>query len=540
MSVVYNPLSGNFETKEPGPQGPAGTVSAAGDGSQGTPSISFASESNTGLYKYADESIAISTGGTGKLFIDSNGRVGIGEANPSHKLDIVGNSNQIVTSRVSNPDVGVRLSAYTNQHAEIRVETNHPLVFKTNGNNERLRIENSGAASFKGGTVLVEATSNTANAQLSLGRPNSTSAGYIRYINNENAMAFRTNGSGEDMRLDSSGRLGLGTTLPSTALHVNSTNNFTIAGTIQTNAGNSYVSFVDNGTTAGHVRCGSQGNDFVVNAGGDRRMQITSAGNVGIGVTNPQARLEIGGTETAGVPAIDVSTYAADVTDTSDIVLSPNGVIRAQDSINNVVNSGGFYTWNIGGTDDKAGKAGSSESMRLDASGNLKLGGSTISTSPNINLKADGQGEFAAGNVVLKSGSGYSSVEVKNTAQRYSLGTDGATNNLRVYNGTTSTTFSSWRTNGDFYHGGGTANGTDISSPNIRLNANGSAEFKARVTSNRATDGYAFEVNYNSVLRGGIYASSTGASLVLRIPAVLLMFPLMGLTVLPRSWVVLV
>ena len=477
MSTTFNPLSGNFETKEPGPQGPAGTVSAAGDGSEGTPSISFASETNTGLYKYAGESIAISTGGTGRLFVNasgnlgvgttllsfaegsglrversdiatvrlqrtgshgfeisaqsdkakfrsvndkpfvfangsnsellyltSNGRLGLGTTDPSHKLDIVGNSNQIVTSRVSNPDVGVRLSAYTNQHAEIRVETNHPLVFKTNGNNERLRIDNSGAASFKGGTVLVEATSNTANAQLSLGRPNSTSAGYIRYINTDNAMAFRTNGSGEDMRL-------------------------------------------------------------------------SSVGHLGIGVTNPQARLEIGGTETAGVPAIDVSTYAADVTDTSDIVLSPNGVIRAQDSINNVVNSGGFYTWNIGGTDDKAGKAGSSERLRLDSSGNLKLGGSTISTSPNINLKADGQGEFAAGNVVLKSGFGYSSVEVKNTAQRYSLGTDGATNNLRVYNGTTSTTFSSWRTNGDFYHGGGSANGTDISSPNIRLNADGSALF---------------------------------------------------------------
>ena len=69
------------------------------------------------------------------------------------------------------------------------------------------------AASFKSGTVLVEATSNTTNAQLSLGRPNSTSAGYIRYINNENAMAFRTSGSGEDMRLDSSGRLLVGTLL---------------------------------------------------------------------------------------------------------------------------------------------------------------------------------------------------------------------------------------------------------------------------------------------------------------------------------------
>jgi len=89
------------------------------------------------------------------------------------------------------------------------------LVFSTTADGassptERLRIDNSGAASFKGGTVLVEATSNTANAQLSLGRPNSTSAGYIRYINNENAMAFRTNGSGEDMRLDSSGRLLVG------------------------------------------------------------------------------------------------------------------------------------------------------------------------------------------------------------------------------------------------------------------------------------------------------------------------------------------
>jgi hypothetical protein len=36
------------------------------------------------------------------------------------------------------------MSAYTNVHAEIRVETNHPLLFKTNGNNERMRIDSSG------------------------------------------------------------------------------------------------------------------------------------------------------------------------------------------------------------------------------------------------------------------------------------------------------------------------------------------------------------------------------------------------------------
>ena len=52
-------------------------------------------------------------------------------------------------------------------------------------------------------------------------------------------------------------------------------------------------------------------------------------GKMGVGVSSPAARLEIGGTESAGIPAIDISTYAADVTDTSDIVLSPNGVIGA-------------------------------------------------------------------------------------------------------------------------------------------------------------------------------------------------------------------
>lgn len=58
--------------------------------------------------------------------------------------------------------------------------------------------------------------------------------------------------------------------------------------------------------------------------------------------------------------------------------------------------------------------------------------------------------------------------------------------------------------------------GTLPSSPNITLNANGTATFGARITSDRSTDGYAFEADYNSSLRGGIYASSTGASLVLK------------------------
>jgi hypothetical protein len=95
------------------------------------------------------------------------------------------------------------------------------LAVATNGT-ERLRIDSSGGATFKGGSIFIEATSDTNNAQISLGRPSSSSAGYIRYINSENALAFRTNGSGEDVRIDSSGRLGIGTSAPTGTLHVNS------------------------------------------------------------------------------------------------------------------------------------------------------------------------------------------------------------------------------------------------------------------------------------------------------------------------------
>jgi hypothetical protein len=77
MTYKLNPFTGKLDTSD-GPQGPAGVVSAAGPGSQGTPSISFAADLDTGLYNYTPNGIAVSTGGTGRLFIDASGNVGIG------------------------------------------------------------------------------------------------------------------------------------------------------------------------------------------------------------------------------------------------------------------------------------------------------------------------------------------------------------------------------------------------------------------------------------------------------------------------------
>jgi hypothetical protein len=58
------------------------------DGTVGNPSITFDSDLNTGIYHPSADSIAITSGGTAALTIDSNRRVGIGTTSPVTTLEV--------------------------------------------------------------------------------------------------------------------------------------------------------------------------------------------------------------------------------------------------------------------------------------------------------------------------------------------------------------------------------------------------------------------------------------------------------------------
>jgi hypothetical protein len=81
------------------------TVSLAGDtmtgalvhplGAAATPSITFTSDLNTGIYSPGADQIAFTTGGTGRAFIDSSGRLGLGTSSPNTKLSVVGTAGSL-------------------------------------------------------------------------------------------------------------------------------------------------------------------------------------------------------------------------------------------------------------------------------------------------------------------------------------------------------------------------------------------------------------------------------------------------------------
>jgi len=135
--------------------------------------------------------------------------------------------------------------------------------------------------------VLQFLTPSAEAAQLRFGDPSDNGAGFIQYNHVDNALQFGTNGP-EKMRLDASGRLGIGTASPSVTLDIEAT-----TPTIRLTDSDA------SGTPESEIRGG--GGDLVLSADrdneksdtiigfnidGSEQMRIDSSGDVSIGTTN--------------------------------------------------------------------------------------------------------------------------------------------------------------------------------------------------------------------------------------------------------------
>jgi hypothetical protein len=176
---------------------PAGTAAA--------PSFSFDGDPNSGLYSVGADQVAISTGGTGRLFVDASGNVQVGSQrfyvdNTNGRVGILTSSPQKTLEVAAASDPTIRLNDLRGYTTDIKQggsvfslisnDASGPIVLGTNGT-ERLRITSAG---------LVGIGTSSPGSALEINAAASTSP-FIAKIN-----------TAEAARIDSSGRLLVGTT----------------------------------------------------------------------------------------------------------------------------------------------------------------------------------------------------------------------------------------------------------------------------------------------------------------------------------------
>ena len=250
-----------------------GVISAAA-GAEGTPSIAFTGDTNTGLYSPGADQVAISTGGSGRLFVNAGGDVGVRSAAVGFPLE--------VRSRSTTDSAQVGLTA---------------LNWSTNYSSTYLQLFDTAAT---GSTFGI---SNANSGQLVF----QNHANAIIGTNNATPIIFATQSS-ERLRITSAGLVGVGTSSPSELLHVSKDQNaITAIKVTNPNTGASAASYLslESGTKNVAISAYNAGSSFQIqgfggivtqyqdfdthiwrNNAGTERARIDSSGRLLVGTSS--------------------------------------------------------------------------------------------------------------------------------------------------------------------------------------------------------------------------------------------------------------
>lgn len=212
-----------------------GLVTSAA-GSAGAPTFSFAGDADTGWYSPLADTLAASTGGAERVRIDSTGRVGIGTT-PSYTLDVAGEINIPNNTYIRVNGNGLLRSA--SGQAQLRATSGKGIDFLVNGSGTASMVVDSAGnvgvgTTSPGGILHVQSSSTTPETVRFIGS-DGTSTG-SRYLFNlhpntsNRTLTFSANtiqstltnsGTNTDLILQNvGGNVGIGTTAPSSKLHV--------------------------------------------------------------------------------------------------------------------------------------------------------------------------------------------------------------------------------------------------------------------------------------------------------------------------------
>ena len=280
---------------------------------------------------------------TSKLFLTQDGKIGIGTTNPLSKLEVTGSlvsqpllniysttggNNQLVLStnflNGNNISINPFISGVNNGGFEIRNSTTNLFTISPSGNvgigttspGATLHLTSGGNNAGAGGSIAFGANQNfpgpiamIKGALIDAGSNGSSSlaeAGDLVFYTTKDLGGGSIGSLTERMRINSVGNIGIGTTSPTQKLDVN--------GNITQSINNPYLFHMANSlnikTTGDSIDVlsvrgsTSYGSRIDVYAAGDSSVgtmiggygdSYFNAGNVGIGTTNPQQKLDVNG-----------------------------------------------------------------------------------------------------------------------------------------------------------------------------------------------------------------------------------------------------
>ena len=332
------------------------------DGTAAAPGIAFETDPNTGIYSPGADQLAVATNGTGRLFVDATGQVGIGVAAPSHLLQLNGPTATTL-------GLAIRPTGWNLSHRFSVPTSGDELVISSNYNGSTVDDATAGTSSSTFSTGLIKFATGAVNAAPT-----------------------------ERLRITSAGLVGIGTSAPSVRLQVQNSIAGGSDGTIATlhnvsdtggdtrYSGLNFVIGSDNGTSAIRAARTLSAVDyrtelsFWTNPTGAtqtpvRAMTIDYLQRVGIGSTVPQGKLESAAGDSTSYSIVANNSYSTGDQNYISLTASTTQI----GSINRVTNDiaiksnyDGIVFWTgTGGT--------ATQKAKIDSSGRFLVGTSSSS-----------------------------------------------------------------------------------------------------------------------------------------------------------------
>ena len=327
------------------------------------------------------------------LTILSSGNVGVGTATPVGNFEVVTtDANRYI--RFKAPNGEERFQFYTGGTGNAAVLN----MYSSDGTTRNVQIAAGGTSYFNGGSVGIGTTSPAASLQIGsavstssekLDVRGNSSGKYVASFEQDHVTGYGvlidTDGTlvsepafkikrqtAELFYVGSNGNVGIGTTAPTKKLQINvgstSSDGILVLGSTNPHievqdSTNSVRTAIASEDATGKVGTISSTDLKIVTANVEK-MRVTSGGNVGIGTTNPGAKLTISETSTA-TPALNIETARYGIS------LQGDGTSNTQ------------YLLNL------QSNGGATEVMRVQSSGNVGIGTAAPAHKLTINAPND-------------------------------------------------------------------------------------------------------------------------------------------------------